>query len=83
MSKLFASLLLMPVFAAITLFGMLFISFINAVIAFFIWNHLAPLYFVNILQPQFIHLPFFHCWMALYLIGITFGPKTSSVESKK
>ena len=56
----------------------LFISFINATIIYFVWNYLAPIYFATLLPAQFIHIPFFHCWLFLYMFALLFGARSGA-----
>lgn len=70
MEKLIAGLILVPLGIAFTIFSMLFVSMITATIVYFIWNTLAPVYFVGLLPAVFISIPWWHCFLFMYLLGI-------------
>jgi ABC-type transporter Mla maintaining outer membrane lipid asymmetry permease subunit MlaE len=76
--KLLGSLVMAVLFVFLAVFG----SFIGAFLVYFMWNHLAPLYFVGVLPAQFIHVPFLHCWMFLFMFALVFGNKASANTSK-
>jgi len=82
MEKLIGMIVLVPMLAILAIITVIFTSFINAIIMYLAWNYIAPIYFTTIFQPQFLHIPFVHCWVFLYIIGILFGAKTASVEKK-
>lgn len=74
---------MVPVVGLIFIVSIILISMCNAVIMYFAWNFIAPRYFATIMQPQFLHVPFLHCWVFLYIIGTIFGTKVPAVKAKK
>ena len=83
MYKIITSLFLMVFTSILFVAAMVFSSMINAVILYFAWNFIAPIYFTTIVQPQFLHVPFLHCWVFLYIIGVIFGAKRSSGRNQE
>ncbi len=61
--------------------GILFITCLGAFIGFLIWNHLAPIYFTDILPKQFLHIPFFHFWGFTYLASVFIKSTTTTTKS--
>ena len=59
---------------------MCFTGIITATILYLVWNRLAPVYFVTLLPSQFMHIPWWHCFLFTWLIGCTIG-RTASVKT--
>ena len=80
--KILGSLVVGVFMTVLFVFLAVFGSFIGALLACFMWNYLAPIYFTGILPAQFIHVPFFHCWMFLFMFALVFGNKASGTTGK-
>jgi len=59
-----------------------FIALFGGTIFYFLWNYLAPIYFASFLQPQFLHLPWWHAVCLLWLFQILNPFKSVSASSK-
>ena len=73
MDKAMLGLTLAVIGMFLGVFAMCFMSFISATILYFIWNALAPIYFVTFLPAVFMHLSWWHCFMFMWLIGLVSG----------
>ena len=73
MTKLIAVLLGMIATFMTGVFLVMFVVFFGGTIAWLIWNHLMPIYFTSILPAQFIHIPWWHGVLFVWLVHILFG----------
>ena len=81
MDKAIIAMLLAILGLFLGIFVMCFMSIINATIFYYVWNILAPVYFVTFLPVVFMHISWWHCWLFMWLIGLVFG-RFSSVQVK-
>lgn len=64
-----------------TIFMLFFMAAVSATVFYFVWNTLAPIYFVTYLPAVFMHIPWWHCFLFMYLLGLL-RSRGVSVENK-
>jgi hypothetical protein len=58
------------------------LAMISGTIMYFLWNYMAPIYF-TFLQPQYLHIPWWHCVCLLWIIQILNPFRNISTSTSK